>query len=172
MEVGTFIIVLVIGLIASAAAFAGGYFVRKFYAERLIRTAESKAREILVAAKRESEEILRKSDKQAKAHISSVQSDFDNKIAQQKRDLENAERILKHKEDTMDQKTDLIEKNQKEALYRLQEAAQKELKLHDREQHLEKMIAEEKEVLQRLSGLNAEEAKNQFLKITVSLHLS
>lgn len=164
MEVGTFIIVLAIGLIASAAAFAGGYFVRKFYAERLIRTAESKAREILVTAKRESEEILRKSDKQAKAHISSVQSDFDNKIAQQKRDLENAERILKHKEDTLDQKTDLIEKNQKEALYRLQQATQKGAALENREQHLEKMIAEEKEVLQRLSGLNAEEAKNQFLK--------
>ena len=164
MEIATFILVLAVGLAASAAAFAAGFFVRKFYAERLIRTAESKAREILVMAKRESEETLRKSDKESKAHIARVQSDFEMKIAQQKRDLDNTEKILKHKEDITDQKLDLVEKKEKEALYRLQEADNREKTICDREKYLEKIIEEEKKILQQLSGLNAEEAKDQFLK--------
>ena len=67
------IFLLVLGGIALAGIFfAIGYVVRKRYAERLIRTAESKAREILVTAKRESEDTLKKADKESKQYLSRI----------------------------------------------------------------------------------------------------
>ena len=159
----------ILTLIFSAAAlvgvsFAFGFFVRKFYAERLIRTAESKAKEILVGAKRESEDTLKRAEKDSKQYLAKVQSDFENTVAKEKRDLQNLEKMLAHKEQIVDEKASIIDKKEKETLYKFQEAASKEKSILDREKSLEQMILEEREILQKMSGLNAEEAKNQFLK--------
>ena len=48
-------------------------------------------------------------DKEAKSYLSKVQADFENKISQTRRDLENQEKILSHKEGTLDQKIEIIE---------------------------------------------------------------
>ncbi|MBI4352497.1 MAG: ribonuclease Y [Candidatus Omnitrophica bacterium] len=151
-------------LAAGAVSFAAGFFARKLYAERLIRTAESKAREILVKAKRESEETLKRAEKEGKQYLFKVQGEFDAKIAQTRRDLENREKVLSHKEQTIDQKLDLIGKKEKEALYQLQEAGEREKKVFEREKELEALFSEERKILQKISGLNAEEAKKELLK--------
>ena len=164
MEINTVIYWIVGTLTAGGVFFAVGFFTRKMVAERLIRTAESKAREILVAAKRESEDTLKKADKESKQYLSKVQSEFENKVAQRSRDLENAEKVLKHKEDTVDGKLDSVEKKEKETLFKLQEASSKEKTLEEKEKHLEKLFSEEKAVLQKISGLDPDEAKRQFLK--------
>jgi ribonucrease Y len=164
MALNTVIYLTLAGIFLVGFSFWLGYVIRRRYAERLIRTAESKAREILVTAKRESEETLRRAEKESKTTLSKIQSDFENKIAQTKRDLENAEKILKHKENTTDQKLNEAEKKEKEALFKLQEAEVREKSILDKERSLDKLVLEEREVLQKLSGLDSEEAKRQFLK--------
>ena len=159
------IIYLILGSVAlSGTFFAVGYFIRKMYAERLIRTAESKAREILVTAKREAEDTLKKADKESRQYLSKIQADFDEKTSKQKRDTENLEKNLRTKEETLDQKLVIIDKKEKEALYKLQEASAKENGILSREKELEKLFFEERAVLQKISGLNPEDAKKQFLK--------
>ncbi len=152
------------GVLLSAVFFGVGYFMRKRYAERLIRTAESKAREILTLAKRESEDALKKADKEAKTYLGKVQAEFESKVSETRRNFENSEKMIKYKESTMEQKEDLIEKREKETLFRFQEAASKEKIINDREKNLEKLYEEEREVLKKLSALDSEEAKKQFLK--------
>ncbi len=152
------------GVLVAAVFFGVGYFSRKRYAERLIRTAESKAREILTLAKRESEDLLKKSDKEARSYLAKVQGDFEDQISEKRRNLENSERMIKHKEDTLDQKLEIIDKKEKEALFRLQEATLKEKTITDKEKNLEKLYDEEREVLKKLAALDTEEAKKQFLR--------
>jgi ribonuclease Y len=144
--------------------FVLGYFLRKTYAERLIRTAESKAREILTQAKRESEQTLRRAEKESHQFLANVQRDFENRMAQEKRDLQNREKVLDHKESLVGQKVESAEKKEKEAMYKFQEASAKEKTLVDREKSLEKLIADERAVLQKVSNLNVEEAREQFLR--------
>lgn len=158
------IIWVISGIALTAVGFAFGYYLRKLYAERLIRTAESKAKEILVSAKRESEETLRRADKDSKTLVAKRQAEFDNKIASEKRSLENLEKNLRHRESTLDQKIDLAEKKEKEASYKLQEASAREKSSVEKERSLDKMIAEQKEALQKISAINVDEAKKQFLK--------
>ncbi len=158
------LIVLIISCLAAGGVFfVVGYFVRKIYAERLIRTAESKAREILVTAKRESEDILKNADKEAKTYLSKIQVDFENKMLQQKKEVESLSRTLKEKEDAIDQKLTSADKKEREALFKLQEATLKEKNIFEKEGELEKLFAEERAVLQKISGLDREEAKRQFL---------
>ncbi len=162
---GNLIFAMVLGGGLLAAAFFGiGFFARKRYAERLIRTAESKAREILTVAKRESEDALKKADKEARSYLAKVQGEFESKISDTRRNFENAEKMLKHKEDTVEEKLSAIDKKEKEAMFRLQESVLKEKTVNDREQNLEKLYEEEREILKKLSALDSEEAKRQFLK--------
>ncbi len=164
MDPNLIFLFILVGLAISGSFFALGFFVRKRYAERLIRTAESKAREILVTAKRESEETLKKADKESKQYLFKVQREFDNKVAKERHERESSEKLIKGKEETLDQKIDLIEKKEKEASFKLQEATQKEKNILEKEGLLEKLILEEREVLQKISTLDSEEAKRQFLK--------
>lgn len=164
MDTGNLVIILLGGAVLAAAAFLVGYMVRKMFAERLIRTAESKAREILVGAKRESEEILKRSDKDAKTHLFKIQSEFDTKVAEERRRLENLQKVLEHKESQMDHKVDILEKREKEILYRLQEAAGKERTVIEKERELDKLFEEERAALKRISNINVEEARREFLK--------
>jgi len=162
---GNLIFALVLGGVLLAAAFFGiGYFARKRYAERLIRTAESKAREILTVTRRESEEMLKKADKEARSYLVKVQGEFESKVSDTRRNFENSEKMIQHKEDMVDQKLEIIDKKEKEAMFRLQEASLKEKTVVDREKSLEKLYEEEREVLKKLSELDGEEAKKQFLK--------
>ena len=164
MDGNTLFILIFIALAIGGIAFGLGYFIRKRYAERLIRTAESKAREILVTAKRESEEVTKRSDRESKQYLTKAQSEFEDTIAQKKRDLDNSEKVLRHREETIENRLDLSEKREREALFKIQEAGQKEKNLQDLERSLDKMIAEEREILQKISQLNPEEARTQYLK--------
>ncbi|MBI3252481.1 MAG: ribonuclease Y [Candidatus Omnitrophica bacterium] len=160
----TILIFILLGILIAIAFFAAGYFMRKIFAERLIRTAESKAREILVTAKRESEETLKNAERQSRQNTARAQTDFENQIAQRKRDLENLEKVLRHNEDSLDKKLDLIEKKERETLFKLQEASLKEKGILEKEEKLDKLMSEERQHLQKISGLDAEEARRRLLQ--------
>ena len=164
MDLNTILIFSVGSLALAGIFFTIGFFVRKRYAERLIRTAESKARELLTGAKRESEQLLKHADRDAKTLAARLQSEFENKIAETKRSLDNAEKILKHQENTIAEKLDTAEKKEKEVLFKLQEAQAREKGILEKEARLEALTAEERAILQRLSGLDVESAKKEFLK--------
>lgn len=159
----TISLLIIISLGIFATAFIVGFFARKRYAERLIRTAESKAREILVGAKREREDMLKKADKEARTLISNRQSEFDSKVAETRRSHDNIEKIMQHKEQTLERRIDDAEKKEKEAAFKLQEATAHEKQILDKEKNLESLINEEKLALQRISSLDAGQARQQFL---------
>lgn len=144
-------------------AFGAGWLARKSFAERLIRTAESKAREILVHAKRESDDVLKRADKESRTSTAKAQRDFENQIAERKRDLENLAKVLDHKEQVVGQKTAEIEKKERETLYKLQESENREKASLEKEKTLEKLLDEQRGVLARIAGIDREEAKRQLL---------
>ena len=154
----------VFGVFVGGAFFGIGYMFRKLYAERLIRTAEGKARELLTKAKREAEENTARAEREANNYLSKVQKEFEEKVAQEKRDLENSLKMIGHKEQTLDQKVDLAEKKEREALFKLQEATLKERTIFEKEKTLEDLMASQREALKKVSSLDPETAKKEFLK--------
>ncbi|HTL70114.1 MAG TPA: ribonuclease Y [Candidatus Eisenbacteria bacterium] len=164
MSITILVIYIVGSLFFGAVCVVGGWFARKRVAERLIRTAESKAREILVTAKREAEDLLKRGERDSKNAIFKAQSEFDNQIAQKKRDLENLQKVLQNKEETLDRRDDASVKKERESAFRLQEAEKKEKSLADRERALERLSEEARQALKRISELDPETAKRELLK--------
>ena len=164
MDANLIFTLAIFGVFVGGAFFGVGYMFRKLYAERLIRTAEGKAREILTKAKREAEENTARADREAKSALGKIQKDFEEKVAQEKRDLENSQKMLVHKEETLDQKSSLAEKKEREALFKLQEATLKERAILEKEKALETLMAEQREALKRASSLDVDAARKELLK--------
>ena len=106
-----------------------------------IKNGESKKREALVEAK---EEILRS------------RNEYEKEVKERRADLQKQERRLQQKEENLDHKTEQIEKKE-EALTAKHAAA-------DREQEEIKLIKRSQtEMLERISGFTAEEAKQYLI---------
>ena len=106
-----------------------------------IKSAENKKREVMLEAK---EDILRS------------RNEYEKEVKERRADLQKQERRLQQKEENLDHKTEQIEKKE-EALAAKHAAA-------DREQEEIKLIKRSQtEMLERISGFTAEEAKQYLI---------
>ena len=93
---------------------------------------------------------------EAKEEILRNRSEYEKEVKAQKADLQKQERRLQQKEENIDRKTENIEKKE-EAL------AQKHADLEREEEEIKVIKRSQTEMLERISGFTAEEAKNYLI---------
>ncbi|MDP2940798.1 MAG: ribonuclease Y [Candidatus Omnitrophota bacterium] len=153
---------ILIAIIAAVAAGAG-YFLRKIVAEKKIQDAESQARHILEQAKKEAQDRRREAELEAKDLMYRMRQDFERETKDRRQEISNLERRLAQKEENIDRRLDLLEKKEKEIDARHDTIRKQEEGLKQKDAQLVALIAEEKERLQKISFLSAEEAKQILL---------
>ena len=143
--------------LAAFIAFRMGVSYRKKIAEAEFGSAEAEAKEIIQRAKKEGESKKRELLLEAKEEHHKQRQELDKEIKERRNELTRQERRIQQKEENLDKKTETIE--------------QKEEKLGKREKELERLQGEIEEVkkkelsmLEQLSGLTADEAKQYLLK--------
>jgi len=153
------IIFMVIALISIPL----GYLLRRYVAEKKIQDAETKARIILEQAKKEAQDRRREVELEAKDLLYRMRQDFERETKDRRQDISNAERRLAQKEENIDRRLDLLEKKEKEFELRHENIRKQEESLKAKDNQLHLLIAEEKERLQKIASLSAEEAKQILL---------
>src|SRR3989344_662084 len=144
--------VLVVGVIA-------GYFLRRWLALQQKESIEREAKNILEKSKAEARELLLEAKNEAAKAISIAQEEERNR----KKELYKLEERLVSKEDSLEKQRSNIEeevKKQKEEFEKIKAIEGEAKGLH------EKIIGE----LERISGLNKEEARKQLLSELESAH--
>lgn len=152
-----------IALIAAACAFIIGFFVRRKIAEKTIKSAEAKSKEILEEASRKSEEKKKEASLEAKDLLYKIRNDFEKETKDRRKELIDLERRLIQREENLDRKVDVLEKKEREALQKERNIVDKEKALENKAKEYDVLLAEEKQRLQRVSGLSADEAKKILL---------
>ncbi len=154
-------IIIFIGIALVATGI--GYFLRKHVAEQKIQNAELQAQHILEQAKKETQDRRREAELEAKDLLYRMRQDFERETKDRRQEISNLEKRLTQKEENIDRRLDLLEKKEKEIEARHENIKKQEeaLKLKDNQLHL--LIAEEKDRLQKISSLSAEEAKQILL---------
>ena len=139
------VVCLIIGIVA-------GIQVRKNTAEKEIGSAEQEATRIVNVAIKEAENKKREMVLEANEAIQRERAALEAEIKERRADLQKQERRLQQKEDNLDRKTDAMEKKEEKLQAKLAavEKAKEEVKA---------LKKSEMELLERLSGLTAEEAK-------------
>ena len=138
------IVGIVIGILIRVQAFKN--------AEATIKNAEERSIQIENAAIKDAENKKREAILAAQEEIQRERADLEAEIKERRGDLQKQERRLQQKEDNLDRKTDAIEKKE--------EKLQAKLAAVDKAREEVKALKKsEMDLLERLSGLTAEEAK-------------
>ena len=140
-----------------------GYFFRRYVAEKKIHDAETQARHILEQAKKEVQDKRREVELEAKDLLYRMRQDFERETKDRRQEIANLEKRLSQKEENIERRLGLLEAKEKEIESRSQNLAKQEESLKAKDNQLHALIAEEKERLQKISSLSAEEAKQILL---------
>ena len=148
------IIGIVIGL---AVGVPVGIQQRKKSAEREIGSAEDEAKRIINEAYKSAESKKREAMVEAKEEILKARNEHEREVKERRADLQRQEHRLQQKEETLDRKTDNIEKKEEQLTARL-------AKLESTQAEAEQAMQNQLEMLERISGFTADEAKNYLLQ--------
>ena len=151
------VIAAVIAFVAAAIIFFPlGISYRKKVSEKEISSAEEEARRIINEAIKSSESKKREALLEAKEEILRARSEYEKEEKSRRADLQKQERRLQQKEESLDRKTENIERKE-EAL------AQKHAQVDQEQEEIQGIKRAQTEMLERISGFTAEEAKNYLI---------
>lgn len=150
------IVALVLIVIATIVSFRFGVAYRKKIAEAEIGSAEQEAKRIIGEAGGAAENKKREILLEAKEEVHKARAELDKETKEQRAEVQRQERRVQQKEESLDKKVDQLEK--KEELLADKNKVL-DAKLADIEKEHEKQLA----LLEKLSNLSAEEAKQQLL---------
>ena len=153
-EIAMIAIGVVLGI---AVGFAIGVAYRKKVAEREIGSAEQEATRIINEAIRSGENRKKEMLLEAKDEIHRSRTEHEKEVKERRAELTKQERRLEQKEATLDKKTENFERKEEELARRMAEVAEAKA---EAEQLKQTQIA----VLEQLSGLTQEQAKQYLLE--------
>ncbi len=151
------VIAVVLAVISGAICFRLGVSHRKRIAEAEIGSAEAEAKRLVDEAIKTAENKKRESLLSAKEEIIKNRNEAEKELKERRGEISRQERRLQQKEEALDRKAESMEKKD-ETLNR---------KIKEADEEKEKIAGIHKaqiEILERLSGLTAEEAKEYLLK--------
>ncbi len=143
--------------LAGFVGFLLGYLLRRYVAEARIRSAEEAARRIIEQASKEAEAKKREVIVEAKDEAFRIKREAEREIREQRAELQRLERRLEQREESLERKSEALEQQQK-AL------AAKEQEITRAREEAAALLARHQQELERLSGLTAEQAREQLLR--------
>jgi len=152
--------------VASVALLVGlivGFTVRVIYAKSKINSAEGEAKKIIAEAKRMAEAEKKEGILHIKDELYRSRVEFERETHERRQELQRLERRLIQKEENLDHKIENLDKKERENVNRERQIQQKEKGLQDEEAKLAKLAQEQKQVLERISGLSADAAKKLLI---------
>ena len=160
-EVSLMTTIIISAAIAAAATLPigifAGYTIRRRSAEKQIGSAEEQARKILEdgikAADTKKKEVLL----EAREEILRTKNEFDREVKERRAELTRQERRLTQKEENLDKKTEALEKKDETLTRKIKENT-------EAGEEIQRIKAEQFELLQKMAGLTAEEAKAQLVQ--------
>ena len=147
------VILYVLGIFVAGVI---GYFVRKNIGEGKIHQAEEQAKNILVDAQRDAESTKKDLLNEAKDEIHRLRNKVTDENARRQQSLEDMEKRLLKKEETIDHKSLTLEKKEEYLTKELEES--KKLK-----EEAEDLVAQRTDELQKVAGLTKDEGKQLLL---------
>ena len=147
------IVALVVGL---AIAFPLGVAYRRKVAEAELGSAEEEARRIVNESIKTAESRKKEALVEAKDEIHKLRSDAEKELKDRRAEVQRQEHRLQQKEESLDKKSDNLDKKE--------EAIQEKVQLADaRLAEAEQIKKSQFEMLERISGFTADQAKAQLL---------
>jgi ribonuclease Y len=156
----TYIVLIIAGL---AGGFGIGLLIKGRVAAGRIKDAESEAVRIVANAEREAETKRKEAVLEAKDKLYQARAEFEKENRDKRQELQNQERKLVQKEENLEKKMDLVEKRESDTVRRERELTTREKIATEKEERFEKGLREQRQMLEKIANMTAEEAKRQLM---------
>ena len=152
------VILTIVGIIVGGAImFPVGINYRKKTAEKEIGSAEDEAKRIINESIKSAESKKREMLVEAREEVHKNRTDYEKEVKERNSELQKRERRLQQKEENLDRKTEQYEKKDEELNKKLAAAAATQQEVND-------IKKAQLEMLERISGMSTDEAKEYLLK--------
>ncbi len=148
----------VIALVAIVIAFVLGSSHRKRTAEAAIGSAEDEARRILNDAMKNAEAKKKEAILEAKDEIIKSRNETEKELRERRSEVQRQEHRIQQKEESLERKLENLEAKE-------EKIAQKEKTVEDRLAEAEQLKKSQFDMLEKVSGFTAEQAKAQLLNL-------
>lgn len=157
-----------IGLIALAIGIGAGLLLHKKLAAARIRLSEQKTREVVEEAKRKAEALRREAELQAKDYLFQAKTEFEAEVKERRQEIGNMEKRLLQKEENLEKRIDLFDQKEGNLSKREKTILQQEKNITEMEKKFQNLIGEQRQLLERIAEISAEEAKERLMKLVES----
>ena len=155
-------IVLIPGCIAIGliVGFILRYVFAKFDANSVEQRADSIINEAKVKGDAKAKEIIM----EARDNAERERKEVEKEIKEKKSEIQNTEKRLNQREDNLDRKMDSLDKKEKDLQQKEKNVENKEKVIEQKISEIDQIKNEQKTILEKLSGLTREEAKERLVK--------
>ena len=158
------IMIILLGILAVGVFTVLAYFLGKLFAEKKFQITKANARKIVEEAKKEAEQRRREVELEAKDLSYRLRQEFDKETKDRRDELHNLEKRFTQREENLERRYVLLETKEREYNEKINSINKREAQLKAKEQEVTRVLAEEKDRLQKISGLGPQEAKELLLK--------
>ena len=155
---------ILIGIVGLAIGFAIAKFLEKSNVSNLIKNAKKEAGSILRDAKAEAETEKRNKLLQAKERFLELKSEHENEILSKDKKMAEAEKRTRDKESQVSSELAKAKKINDDAEAKITEYTNKIENLEKKSQEVDKLHKSQIEQLEVISGLSADDARNQLVE--------
>ncbi len=159
-EIGYVLVALVVGL-ASGVALS---LVYKNTLKSGWAALERERQEMAKEAEKSAAAIRREAQIEAKDIVYQAKLEVEKESRERQKELNQLEKRLRNKDELLDKKLDQVEKRDNELKKREREQNGRERAIQDKESKYEAILREQGHVLERLSGMSAEEARKELFR--------
>ena len=140
-----------------------GYYIRLIIGRYEVKSGEREVKHQLDDASKEADRIRGEAAVQAKAEVIKAREEFEKSTVAKRQEAAAMEERLSQRELNIERKVAMLDKKTQLADQKLEEMARKETELAQQRAEYDKLVAEEREKLQRIAGMTHEEAKRVFM---------
>lgn len=161
-------LMLLVVLIALAVGVFVGIQLNRKMSETTIANAKVAADQIIADARKESETIVKEATIQAKDVVLQAKDDWEKEARELRREIQGQENRLMQKEENLDRKQDQIDQRGEELNRKENQLRQQNDQLLKKTAEIDQLHAEQRAQLEKISGMSAEQAKQQLLDAMLS----
>lgn len=150
------VIALGIVILSTVIGFLLGYLYYKKISEAKVGSAQTRADSIINEANKNAEAIKKEMLLEAKEESIKTKNEIEKEVKERRSEISKQEKRIVQKEESLDKKSDLYDKKEEKLNNKIEQ-------LEVKEKELESGLSKQTEILEKISGYTAQEAKDQLL---------
>ncbi len=154
-------IIIIIGAVTGVVV---GFFLRKKLVESKLATADEAAKKVFADAKKEAETLKKEARLQSKEELYKSKAEFEKESRNKKYEMQKMEKRLSQKEENLEKKVNLLDQKDISVAKREKALEPQEKRVKEMEEKYTSALAEQKSLLEKISGMTSSEAKKLLMQ--------